>query len=169
MELTTGRLQLRLQSPEQVQAMLASLPDEALAEVSPEWLALVHQATAADPWIHGFTVWLMEQATDPVDSASDKSAGHIGFCGFKAPPSETGCVEIAYGIAEQHQCRGYATECVGALTEFAFGHDGVQTVLAHTRPEANASTRVLTKCGFNKTMDVVDPHDGAVWRWQKNR
>jgi len=99
MELTTGRLQLRLQSPEQVQAMLASLPDETLAEVSPEWLALVHQAIAADPWIHGFTVWLTEQATVPMDSASDIAASQIGFCGFKAPPSETGCVEIAYGIA----------------------------------------------------------------------
>lgn len=169
MELTTGRLQLRLQSPEQVQTMLASLPHEALAEVSPEWLAWVRQATAADPWIHGFTVWLAEQATVPMDSASNKAPSPIGFCGFKAPPSETGNVEIAYGIAEQHQCRGYATECVRALTEFAFGHDRVQTILAHTRPEPNASTRVLTKCGFEKTADVIDPHDGPVWRWEKYR
>lgn len=169
MELTTDRLQLRLQSPEQVQAMLASLPDDALAEVSPDWLALVDQATAADPWIHGFTVWLLEQAPSIADSPSQQEASQIGFCGFKAPPTGSGSVEIAYGIAQPHQCRGYATECVRALTAFAFGHEQVQTVLAHTRPEPNASTRVLTKCGFSKTMEVLDPHDGPVWRWEKNR
>jgi RimJ/RimL family protein N-acetyltransferase len=42
----------------------------------------------------------------------------------------------------------------------------VRLVRAHTLPESNASTRVLTNCGFRKTAEVVDPDDGPVWRWE---
>ncbi len=40
--------------------------------------------------------------------------------------------------------------------------------LAHTCPEPNASTRVLTKCGFRRVGEVMDPDDGLVWRWEKD-
>ena len=30
-----------------------------------------------------------------------------------------------------------------------------------------ASTRVLTKCGFSRIGEVIDPDDGLVWRWEK--
>jgi RimJ/RimL family protein N-acetyltransferase len=41
-----------------------------------------------------------------------------------------------------------------------------RTIRAHTMPEQNASTRVLEKCGFRWLGEVVDPEDGAVWRWE---
>ena len=44
----------------------------------------------------------------------------------------------------------------------------VKCIRAHTRPEANASTRVLAKCGFVLIGPVVDPEDGPVWRWERN-
>jgi len=51
---------------------------------------------------------------------------------------------------------------------FAFRHGQVRVVRAHTLPEANASTRVLTKCGFQRIGEVIDPEDGLVWRWERN-
>ena len=33
-------------------------------------------------------------------------------------------------------------------------------------PEANASGRVLAKCGFRRVGEVIDPDDGVVWRWE---
>jgi RimJ/RimL family protein N-acetyltransferase len=36
-----------------------------------------------------------------------------------------------------------------------------------TFSEANASARVLTKCGFRPIGEVIDPEDGPVWRWEK--
>lgn len=56
-----------------------------------------------------------------------------------------------------------------ALVRFALETKDVKLVRAHTLPEANASTRVLTKCGFRHTEDVVDPEDGPVWRWELPR
>ena len=55
---------------------------------------------------------------------------------------------------------------LGALAAFARSSPDVQAVIAHTRPEANASTRVLEKAGFERIGDFTDPEDGAVWRWQ---
>ena len=77
-------------------------------------------------------------------------------------------VEIAYGVVLDHQGKGYATEAAEALTAFAFSSGKVCVVRAHTRPERNASTRVLTKCGFLHIGEVMDPEDGLVWRWEKH-
>ena len=58
-------------------------------------------------------------------------------------------------------------EAANAL--FAYAVDGGATlVIAHTAPTANASTRVLAKCGFEFRGDVVDPDDGLVWRWERS-
>jgi RimJ/RimL family protein N-acetyltransferase len=66
-----------------------------------------------------------------------------------------------------YQGQGYATEAVRALVTYAFGSGGVCLVRAHTSPEPNASTGVLTKCGFTWIGEVVDPEHGLVWRWEK--
>ena len=121
----------------------------------PEWLAAVRASEPMDPWIHGFSIVHRETGRT------------VGSCGFKGPPAE-GVVEIAYGIDPEHQGNGYATEAAEALTNFAFAQN-VRTVRAHTLPEANASTRVLTKCGFRHVGPVIDPEDGPVWRWERHR
>jgi RimJ/RimL family protein N-acetyltransferase len=75
-------------------------------------------------------------------------------------------VEIAYGIDPEHQGKGYATEAAAALVKFALDNGHVRVVRAHTLPEPNASTRVLTKCGFRRIGEVIEPDDGLVWRWE---
>jgi [ribosomal protein S5]-alanine N-acetyltransferase len=80
-----------------------------------------------------------------------------------------GVVEIAYGIAPEHQGKGYATEAAEALTSFAFSSPHVRIVRAHTLPEVNASTRVLAKSGFRFVDEAMDPDDGLVWRWERGR
>jgi RimJ/RimL family protein N-acetyltransferase len=127
------------------------------SEVSPAWLARLRVATAADPWEHGFAVLHRD------------SKSVIGSASFKGPPDSDGVVEIAYGIVPQYQSRGYATEAARALLDYAFGSDDVRVVRAHTLAAPNASTRVLTKCGFQLIGDVIDPEDGLVWRWERSR
>lgn len=107
-----------------------------------------------NPWIHGFKLTLRTNGAT------------IGRCGFKGPPDADGAVEIAYGVDPEHQEKGYATEAVTALTRYAFSDARVRIVRAHTLPETNASTRVLTKFGFQKIGEVLDPDDGPIWRWE---
>jgi RimJ/RimL family protein N-acetyltransferase len=82
---------------------------------------------------------------------------------------EHGADEIAYAIVPPCEGHGYATEVASALVDFAFASGPVRLVRAHTLPASNASTRVLQKCGFRHTENVVDQEDGPVWRWERQR
>ncbi|MGR3810314.1 GNAT family N-acetyltransferase [Jiulongibacter sp. NS-SX5] len=93
----------------------------------------------------------------------------IGSGGFKGAPDEAGRVEIGYEIAEAYQGKGLATEMASNLVNYAFGHRNVKKVIAHTLGETNASTSVLTKCGFHKSGELTDPEEGIIWRWETNR
>lgn len=155
--LETPNLRLILQSSAEALAWVETLPPADRAEVSPEWIARIRASTIANPWTHPFTI---------IHRASGAS---IGGCAYKGPPSPDGMVEIAYGVDEAHRCKGFATEAAKALTAYAFSTGQVQIVRAHSRPEANASTRVLGKCGFKFVGGVVDPEDGPVWRWERIR
>ena len=151
----TQNLKLVLQTTEEVIAMVEALPPAEKAEVSPDWLSRIRASTSADPWTHGFSMVQRESGTV------------VGSAAFKGPPAADGAVEIAYGVNPDCRCKGYATEAAQALTAYAFRSGKVRVVRAHTRPEPNASTRVLTKCGFRRIGEVIDPEDGLVWRWEK--
>ena len=125
------------------------------AQLSADWLARVGAATNDDPWVLGFSIM--------------KNGAVIGSCGFKAPPDADGMVEIAYGIAPNHQNKGYATQAAEALVRFASANAGVRIIRAHTMEESTASARVLTKCGFRSRGQVIDPDDGLVWRWEREK
>jgi RimJ/RimL family protein N-acetyltransferase len=144
-----------LRTRDETRAEIAQMKPDEKAAVSPAWLALLEGSSQADPWIHGFTL---------IDRVNSRA---VGQCGFKGPPGTDGVVEIAYGIAPEHQGKGYATEAAAALTDYAFRQREVRAVRAHTLPENNASTRVLTKCGFRRVGEVIEPEDGLVWRWEK--
>jgi ribosomal-protein-alanine N-acetyltransferase len=123
-------------------------------EVSPEFLARLSGGAEPDPWIDGFGVLHLEDNI------------LIGFCSFTGSPTVDGVVEIAYGIAPGYQGRGYATEAARAIVDYAFASGRVRSIQAHTLPEQNASTRVLLKCGFTLSGELIHPADGPVWRWE---
>ena len=169
--ITTAHLELRPHRPEELLALLEGKEQYEQAsglmladglhelfvsgEVSPAWIAQLRQRGGADPWKYGFAVVL-------------RDAGLVvGSAGFKGPADSDGVVEIAYGIVPAFQGRGLATEAATALVSFASQHAEVMRLRAHTLPEPNASTRVLTKCGFEFVGEVVDPEDGLVWRWER--
>src|SRR5262249_47531856 len=138
-------------------AYVDQMPPHERVEVSAAWLRMLDSSGPVDPWIHGFA--LVHRTSGSV----------VGKCGFKGPPDMDGVVEIAYGVNPQHEAKGYATEAAGALTTYAFGHEQVRVVRAHTLPLANASARVLTKCNFRRIGEVIDPDDGLVWRWEREQ
>jgi ribosomal-protein-alanine N-acetyltransferase len=153
----TKNLKLVRQTLAGIHAMLDAMTPSERAQVSDDWLERLRTAPPADPWIYGFSIVRREDEVV------------VGSCGFVAPPSTDGVVEIAYGVAPEYQGKGYATEAAQAMTDYAFASGEVRTVMAHTLPEPNASTRVLTKCGFRGIGEVMHPEDGLVWRWEKDK
>lgn len=74
----------------------------------------------------------------------------VGDAGFKGP-AQNGVVEIGYGINEQYQGQGYATEGIKAVCQWALAQADVQAVEAETEPNNKASQNVLKKLGFVAT------------------
>jgi RimJ/RimL family protein N-acetyltransferase len=128
--------------------------DKFLLAATPEFTAKLRDAAGPDPWNFGYAV------LHKIDNVM------IGFCSFTSPPDPDGIVEIAYGIAPDYQGKGFATEAAAALVEFASRDARVTIICAHTLPETNPSTRVLEKCGFRKTGEVIDSENNRVWRWE---
>ena len=89
-----------------------------------------------DQW-EWYSIWMIER----------KDGTHVGDLSFKGFNSD-GSVEIGYGIKEEHQGNGYATEAVSAAVMWALQQPGATRVEAETEPDNSASQRVLEKCGF---------------------
>lgn len=92
----------------------------------------------------------------------------VGTCGYKSAPRADGGIEIAYSTFPEFERRGYGGAMAGALVQRAIASGAVRVVHAHTLPEPNASTRILTRLGFTCTGTVIDdPADGPVWHWER--
>jgi RimJ/RimL family protein N-acetyltransferase len=72
----------------------------------------------------------------------------IGSVVFHGEPGPDGIAEIAYGVEEASQGRGYATEAVAACVMWALEHRSVTAVQATTFPWHRASLRVIEKVGM---------------------
>ena len=136
--------------PFEGQAVLAVVQEVAKAQV-----ALYERTGAAPPWI-GYL------ARDP------EKGMIVGSSSFKDNPHE-GQVEIAYFTFPDHERQGYGLAMATGLIEIAFAAPAITHVLAHTLPERNASTRILSHLGFEFAGPVSDPEDGTVWRWLLKR
>ena len=84
-----------------------------------------------------YAIWMIEL----------KDGTHIGELCFKGLDLN-GVVEIGYGITEQYQEHGYATEAVKAISHWAFQEPKVTAIEAEINDKNIASKKVLEKCGF---------------------
>lgn len=74
----------------------------------------------------------------------------VGSVVFAGKPDDSGAVEMAYGIEEGSQGRGYATEGVSACVAWAFEQPGVRAVRATTFGWHRPSVRVIEKVGMDR-------------------
>lgn len=150
-----------------------------VAEDWPALSALLGGVTFVEHWLHfpDAMLWLRDYLREFEADAewwnyfiirkSDQTL--IGTCGFKGPPAVLPEVEIGYEIADSCQNQGYGTEAAGALTQLALAHEAVESVLAHTLAEENASVAILRKLGFVFEGELEDIEEGKVWLWRRTQ
>ncbi|MEJ2869447.1 GNAT family N-acetyltransferase [Actinomycetospora sp. OC33-EN08] len=85
----------------------------------------------------------------------------VGMGGFTAPPQD-GEVEVGYHVAPARRGCGIATAAVAGWVARARSA-GLVRVLARTAPGPNASTTVLSRCGFVR--DPAREDRAATWWW----
>jgi len=117
----------------------------------------VSKMERVDPSEHcWYTYWLIV--------VKDRQYG-AGLAGFKGVPDAQGKTEIGYGIDAAYRSRGYMTEAVKGLIEWAFQDVRCRAVIAPDTKRWNvASNRVLEKAGmrvYNETEEALD------WRVDK--
>lgn len=122
-------------------------PDAELAGLLPVIATQLRENSAA----LGYGVWLV------VESGSGTVVGSAGFQGL---PNTGGEVEIGYGVHPDFRNRGYATEAVRELTNWALGQSGVERVTAHCGPDNTPSLQVLAKSGL-----IRDGERNGLTRW----
>ena len=133
----TERLRLYPATRQQMEACIAAETDGELKKAYAEMLAGCLQHPAQWDW---YAMWIIE----------NEDGIHVGDLCFKGVDDGKN-PEIGYGILDEFQGKGYATEAVKLALAWAFSHAGVAVVEAETDPDNIASQRVLAKCGFKPT------------------
>lgn len=133
-------------------AVPANWPPETLSDALPLFLSWLEAAPERVGWFGWYILATGEAG--PVLVASG---------GFLGPPLE-GTAAIGFSVLPQFQGRGYATELVGGLIQWAIAQPGVARVAAETEWANPASVRVLTKVGFAPGGAAAQP-GGAWFEW----
>ena len=130
----TERLKIYPSSREQMERIIATETCEELKAAYSQMLesCLSHM----DEW-EWYAMWNIELM----------NGTHVGELCFKGLDAN-GVVEIGYGILEEYQGQGYATEAVKAVTEWALQENNVTAIEAETDVNNIISQKVLAKCGF---------------------
>lgn len=132
--LKTKRLELEPMSDAEIERLIEQ-SDEEMKKAYGEMLEGCQKDSANRIW---YAPWKMSLRGD---------TKYIGDLCFKGPAKKN-AVEIGYGIEPAYEGKGYTTEAVKAMIEWAFRQSGVYFVEAETEPDNKASQRILEKCGF---------------------
>ena len=102
-----------------------------------------------------YTLWFME-----LKYSENEIVGNLSFKGI----DDSGIVEIGYGINDGYENKGYMTEAVKALAEWASKQPNVKQIEAEAEETNIASIRVLEKSNFvpNGIMGQEGPR--FVWK-----
>ena len=137
--LKTDRLVLRAPSMSDVPTMMALVGDRRVAENTAR---IPHPYTAADA--EGLLASVNQMGSETV-FALELDGALIGMSGLDP---RTDGVELGYWLGVPFWGRGYATEAVRAVIDYAFGELGHDVLHSGARVSNPASRRVLEKCGF---------------------
>jgi RimJ/RimL family protein N-acetyltransferase len=84
----------------------------------------------------------------------------VGSIGFHGPPDAEGKLEVGYSVDPPFRRRGYASESVKALFDWAFREHGITRFVASISPDNDASLNLTAAYGFQKVGEQMDEIDG---------
>lgn len=102
-----------------------------------------------------FTNWLI------VLKDENTAIGGIGLTGL---PNENQETEVGYGVGLGYRGKGYATEALVCISQWAFIHPELNTIVAHTPVDLHNSQRVLERTGFESVKA-----ENELLRWELKR
>jgi GNAT superfamily N-acetyltransferase len=107
-----------------------------------------------DPTIR---VWLGRAM---VLTAEDGGRRVVGSIGFHGPPDAQGRLEVGYSVDPAFRRRGYASESVKAIFDWAHREHGITRFVASISPDNEASLSLTAAYGFHQVGEQMDEIDG---------
>lgn len=160
--LETERLRLRRSRPEDAETISAyrSIPEvrryQGWERTDPQGVReQIEEMAARAPGEPGGWVQL---------SVEERESGRlVGDVGLSPAEGEPGVIKVGYTIAPEFQRRGYATEAVRALVDYAFDVLGADIVRAYASEENDPSIRVAEKVGMRLVERIEHRYGDEVW------
>ncbi|WP_041407278.1 GNAT family N-acetyltransferase [Shewanella loihica] len=145
-ELYTDKLKIRSLMPEDWPHFLSVHQDEQQNRYvrAPQTEGVIREKfeQRLAPWDYESGAWL----TLVIETIEDGE--FIGFTGFYGVDTSLGQVEVGYMLSNSGQGRGYATESLRAVIDWACLQFNAHKFIALCTDQNLASARVLEKCGF---------------------
>jgi RimJ/RimL family protein N-acetyltransferase len=141
--LETKRLTLRMPRLEDAKKVAALANDRRIAENTAR---IPHPYKMADA--ESFISGANKDVGDAVFLITLRGGTVIGACGVSTLDEQA---ELGYWLGVSHWGKGYATEALHAVIDFAFTDLAHEALNAGARVTNPASRRVLEKCGFQWT------------------
>ena len=159
--LETDRLVLRRSLPEDAEAISAYRSDPSVhenqgwsrtdpAHIRTEIEEMLTRLPGADGWVQ-FSV---------LERDGGRLVGDVGVCPAEDEP---GVMKLGYTVAPAAQRRGYATEAVSALADYAVTMLGAEVLRAYADADNVASRRVMEKVGMQLMETFSGEEDGERW------
>jgi ribosomal-protein-alanine N-acetyltransferase len=102
-------------------------------------------------------VWLGRAMVLTEDDGTRRVVGSIGFHGS---PDAEGRLEVGYSVDPPYRRRGYASESVKALFDWAHREHGISRFVASISPDNEPSLNLTAAHGFHKVGEQMDEIDG---------
>lgn len=141
--LETTRLTLRAPRLEDAKMVAALANDRRIAENTAR---IPHPYREADA--EGFITGANKSGGEGVFLITLRDETIVGACGLT---NQEQTAELGYWLGVPYWGKGYATEAMHAVIDYAFGDLGYDALQAGARVTNPASRRVLEKCGFQWT------------------
>jgi [ribosomal protein S5]-alanine N-acetyltransferase len=133
------------------------------------WMSdmVFHDEPRALSWIN----WINEKfnITEPsiVLAIENKADGRcIGVVGIHPKDEIDNEVEVLYGISDNYQNKGYATEASKALIQWTFENTQLKSLVAIVKPENIPSKIVIEKLGFEYVDSREVLYDGDMCKFE---
>lgn len=137
-KLKTKRLFLETATVAEMERLCAETTDPELQKAYLEMLDGCNQNLKQYAW---YAAWKI----------TDRQTGEmVGDLCFKGPQVD-GAVEIGYGLKPGQEGKGYMTEAVKAMCNWALGQENVYFIFAETLADNEKSQQVLENNGFKPT------------------
>ena len=149
-QIKTTRLGLRLVKVSDLDLLAVLEGDPDVKEFFPDG---TRDRVKTEEMIKRFTTWFAEKGL-PCFLLFDLASGEfIGRAGFGI--TENGETEVGYVLHKKFWGKGYASEAVTKLLEYARENIDVDYIIAYADIRNIGSTRVMEKCGMNYYKDDI--------------